>query len=340
MPTGFIYVVTSVTRRYAQGSFNAVPTEWEGRLYFGACKRSMRPKMQPGDYVFGVSPSTTNPRRIVYAAKIDKRITFAKAYRCLPRKLRGPDGPIHVRPVNPANRGDSFPRSHYEHIAGSMHANDWERDLASQDRDAFFVCTPEEGCIGRWLGERGPEVDEQVLRFLKTCSVHGASGPLSRKNSHATLKCPVVHMDHGGLLYKGLHLETAEPEAIVRLCQERTRPEGEPSDRAPRIPVAEQRALGCGTRNKTRACRSANEVSHVVGANQILFLRVGMDLGFGGLGPIFPDGRFEYVPIPENPKKTSSRSLYFSGIAARSGGTLDRFAPPRHRTGRTLRSGI
>ena len=56
-----------------------------------------------------------------------------------------------------------------------------------------------------------------------------------------------------------------------------------------------------------------------------------MDLGFGGLGPLFPDGRFEYVPVPENPKKTSSRSLYFYEISARSGGTLDLFAPRKHR---------
>jgi len=59
-----------------------------------------------------------------------------------------------------------------------------------------------------------------------------------------------------------------------------------------------------------------------------------MDLGFGGLGPLFAGRRFEYVPIPENPKKTSSRSLHFSQIPARSGGTLERFAPPRYRAGR------
>jgi len=58
-----------------------------------------------------------------------------------------------------------------------------------------------------------------------------------------------------------------------------------------------------------------------------------MDLGFGGLGPLFPDGRFEYVPIPENARNTSSRSLQYSQISARSGGTLDRFVPPRYRAG-------
>jgi hypothetical protein len=58
-----------------------------------------------------------------------------------------------------------------------------------------------------------------------------------------------------------------------------------------------------------------------------------MDLGFGALGPLFPDGQFEYVPIPENPKKSSPRSLRFCEIPARSGGTLERFVPPRHRAG-------
>jgi hypothetical protein len=57
-----------------------------------------------------------------------------------------------------------------------------------------------------------------------------------------------------------------------------------------------------------------------------------MDLGYGGLGPLFPDGTFEYVPIPENPKKASSRSLRFSQISARSGGSLEQFVLPRFRS--------
>lgn len=67
--------------------------------------------------------------------------------------------------------------------------------------------------------------------------------------------------------------------------------------------------------------------------NRILFLRVAMDLGYGALGPLFPDGKFEYVPIPDNPKRTSPRSLLFAQIAARSGGTADQFAPSRYRGG-------
>ncbi|MDD5434122.1 MAG: hypothetical protein PH343_01705 [Nitrospira sp.] len=60
---------------------------------------------------------------------------------------------------------------------------------------------------------------------------------------------------------------------------------------------------------------------------QILLLRVGIDLGTGSmLGPIFPDRSFEYVPIPES--KPSPRSVTYSNISARSGGTLDQFVPP------------
>lgn len=66
-------------------------------------------------------------------------------------------------------------------------------------------------------------------------------------------------------------------------------------------------------------------------AQSILILRVGMDLGYGGLGPLFPDGSFEYVPIPENPKKSSLRSLLYSQISAQSGGSVEQFVPKRYR---------
>ena len=334
MPTGFIYVVPTVTRGYVQRSRSCVPTDWTSPLYFGPCKRSMRPKMQRGDYVFGVSPSPTRPRRIVFVAKIEKRMTFAEAYRRFP-KLHGPGGPIHVRPVK---RSGSFPRSDYEHIPGSMHKKDWYRDLASRgpdtrELDAFFVCSPADGCVGRWLGERGPEVDDEILEFLKTCSVHGVSSCLAEENTHASRNYPIVHRGPRGLLYKGLHLETDAPEVLLALCDARTQLDGHPLDTVPRLLPPKERTSKCGTRRKASVCRSTDRASDVVGAKRILLLRVGMDLGFGGLGPLFADGRFEYVPIPEDPKKTCSRSLYFSQLPARFGGTLERFVPPRYRTG-------
>ena len=66
--------------------------------------------------------------------------------------------------------------------------------------------------------------------------------------------------------------------------------------------------------------------------NRVLLLRVGIDSGCGGtLGPIFPDGTFEYVPIPESLEYVSPRSLYFRDLQARHGGKLAQYVPPRYR---------
>ena len=59
-----------------------------------------------------------------------------------------------------------------------------------------------------------------------------------------------------------------------------------------------------------------------------LLLRVGIDRGTGGvLSPIFADGSFEYVPIPEAEPSRCSKS--FASLPARHGETLAAFVPPR-----------
>ncbi|MGH8273792.1 MAG: hypothetical protein ACRES9_06000 [Gammaproteobacteria bacterium] len=64
----------------------------------------------------------------------------------------------------------------------------------------------------------------------------------------------------------------------------------------------------------------------------ILLLRVGIDSGCGGtLAPIFPDGTFEYIPIPENPKYVSSRSVYFRDLPARHSEPLTQYVPRKFR---------
>jgi hypothetical protein len=218
MPTGFIYVLTTVTKHYEQRRFCNVPTEWEDRLYFGPCKIPMRPRMQPGDFVFGISGSATNPRRIVFVGQIEERITFAEAHRRFP-DLRGPYGPIHVSPLEVPRSALLFPRSSYEHIPGAMHSNSWEADLASRELDAFFVCSAPDSCVGRWLGASGPEIGGDILEFLKKCSVHGPRIPIGALNKHASVNKPVVYRGpKGGDLTTGLHAETNTPEDLLDLC--------------------------------------------------------------------------------------------------------------------------
>lgn len=65
-----------------------------------------------------------------------------------------------------------------------------------------------------------------------------------------------------------------------------------------------------------------------------LLLRVGIDTGCGGtLGPVFPDGSFEYVPIPETPQKAGSRARHFTDLPAKGGGFLDQYVPGRYAQG-------
>jgi hypothetical protein len=142
-------------------------------------------------------------------------MTFAEAFRRFP-DLRGPDGPIHVRPISGTG---GFPRSSYQHIPGSMHPEDWEADLATPDLDRFFVCRESDGWLGCWLGAGGPEIDDEILAFLNTCSAYGSAGYLGQNTG--TLSNPVAY----GGLYTGLHLETPSPEILVGLCRNRVSPD-------------------------------------------------------------------------------------------------------------------
>lgn len=61
-----------------------------------------------------------------------------------------------------------------------------------------------------------------------------------------------------------------------------------------------------------------------------LLLRVGIDKGYGGcLAPIFEDGSFEYIPIPE--KRNTSENRPYSELLGRNGGFLADFVPVKLR---------
>jgi hypothetical protein len=60
--------------------------------------------------------------------------------------------------------------------------------------------------------------------------------------------------------------------------------------------------------------------------DEALLLRVGVDTGTGGShGPLFPDGRFEYVPIPESEESEERRT--YADLAGRYGEALSTYVP-------------
>ena len=59
-----------------------------------------------------------------------------------------------------------------------------------------------------------------------------------------------------------------------------------------------------------------------------MLLRVGIDKGSGGsLAPVFPDGSFEYIPIPESRDTTETRT--YATIVGRCGRPLSAFVRPK-----------
>lgn len=256
MPTGFIYTVATVESDYSQASPRNIPV-WSAplnRLVFGPCKVPIRRKLRVGDYLFGISPGKTDPRRIVYAARVAERVSYREAYDRWP-DLRGPEGPIHIEP---AHRPElPYPANAYAFIPASIHADRWLRDLASAELDAFFLCEPAEAILGRWLGPEGPAVKGAVLDFLRECSVHGQTGPLNATNTAATARTPIRH----GRLFTGLHLETDRPETLLRLLEAGVGPTPMEQYRRAR-PGSARFAASHGTgargavpRQSTRGCR-------------------------------------------------------------------------------------
>jgi hypothetical protein len=170
--------------------------------------------MKRGDYVFGISPASTRPRRILFATRIEQPMTFEEAYTRFP-DLRGPSGPIHVKPIEGNGFGKTFPENKYAHIPGANHeCSDWRKDIANRSRDVFFVCCQGKDWFGRWLGEYGPEIDQSNLGFLDSCFLQPRKE--LRYNADATIDNP-IRSGRGNI---GLHLETDNPERLVKLCED------------------------------------------------------------------------------------------------------------------------
>jgi hypothetical protein len=145
----------------------------------------------------------------VYAARINERMTFGKAYERFPslHKIQ-----VHVRPARKI--GFDFPDTVYEHIPGAIHdGGGWRSDFPTPESDAFFVCAAAVRGLPCWLGEGGPSVAGEILEFLRSCRVYGQSPlPLGR-NSDATETVPVRHRG----LFTGLHLEADDPKSLLAL---------------------------------------------------------------------------------------------------------------------------
>jgi hypothetical protein len=162
-PRVFAYVIASVGPNYKLRG--TVPWVKEGTVFFGPCKKNMRPGMRVGDYVMGISPAGVGKqRRVLLWMHIAEAMTFAQAYNRgetdrLFRFARG--NAIHVRPKKGVNHVEGDPDT-YEHIPRATHSSDWRTDIRGK-RDTFFF-----GDKDSWAAESGgPVVTQELVELLR-----------------------------------------------------------------------------------------------------------------------------------------------------------------------------
>jgi hypothetical protein len=183
-PRVFAYIIATVGPNYKlRGS---VPRVKEGKVFFGPCKKRMRPEVKKGDYIMGISPAGVGEqRRVLLWMCAEEPMTFAEAYERgeknrLFRLARR--NAIHVRPKRGIEQVGGDPEA-YEHIPRATHSTDWWTDIDGK-RDAFLV-----GKRGSWAaGPGGPVVTEELVELLR-------EGITWR--GHATLQNPLTENPRG-----------------------------------------------------------------------------------------------------------------------------------------------
>jgi hypothetical protein len=175
-PRVFAYVIRTVGPNYELTG--CVPWVTHGTVFFGPCKKRMRPKAQSGDYIMGISRAGAgNCRRILLWMQVAEKMTFAEAY------LRGNTSrifraarrhAIHVQP----KAGTKFKAGStdcYEHIANAPHSKKWRNDIEGK-RDVFLV-----GTNASWIAAASAPVVTQELVDLLKIGI-GWSGRVTVKN--------------------------------------------------------------------------------------------------------------------------------------------------------------
>lgn len=159
----FAYIIASVGPNYKLRG--TVPWVKEGKVFFEPCKKNMRPKVQEGDYIMGISPAGVGEhRRVLLWMRVEEKMTFADAYQRgeTDRHFRlARRNAIHVRPRRGVDHVHGIPET-YEHIPHADHSSDWRTDIEGE-RDAFFI-----GDSGSWVaGYGGPVVTQEAVELLR-----------------------------------------------------------------------------------------------------------------------------------------------------------------------------
>ncbi|NDD27762.1 MAG: hypothetical protein EB084_05780 [Proteobacteria bacterium] len=171
---GFFYIINAIDENYELTG--TAPDVSAGLITLGTEKPQIRAKVEPGDYVIGISRSFPNqPRRVIYGMRVGEIISFKEAWE------RGQTDPTFAAhrggTANPAGEqramhaeegpiigGDihvRFGKKGYEHISRAVHAFTWRKDLEGE-RDRYVVGDS----TSRFWGAKGPVITDEIACLL------------------------------------------------------------------------------------------------------------------------------------------------------------------------------
>ena len=184
----YLYVVTTINRNYLPQVFSSnkgmsAPNVVDNLITLGTCKPRIRTSLHKNfdkyeNYVVGLSPSCTTPRKVLYVARIQELITFKEAWERgeeneIYKYKRGGHSPLNSDPTRVFMNGDIIIRSmdgtNYTFVNG-VHKNDWDTYIiggtkVGSKKDIYAVGDPQHS---RYYLDKGPVFSEEMFtRFWK-----------------------------------------------------------------------------------------------------------------------------------------------------------------------------
>jgi hypothetical protein len=180
----YLYIVDAVDIDYTPKISSvkegmSAPNVVNNLITLGTCKpkirTSIRKKFDKFDnYIVGLSPSRTDPRRVLYIMHVCEWITFSEAWERGEKNetyqlKRGGHSPLSNDSDKVRMNGDIIVRSddgvHYNFVGG-VHENDWDTYVIGAktigaERDVYVVGNPN---TSQYFWDKGPLITKSMLK--------------------------------------------------------------------------------------------------------------------------------------------------------------------------------